>query len=427
MKLPLRGSCIRVVRNRITQDDGRTSMLSERWKAFSAADHIALEADTSWERLKNLGTEKLKCGDFNGAALLYKDAAAVAMGPLEGGLVDAFISALETWPAESAQRKLFDNHDLLWFSVVPKLPISRYSADRTIPTANGTDLVGKYPNKSVAIAWANCAQALLADGKPQDALESARQATEANPEYLKGHHREMKALEALGRTAEAKKIAEEMRDFSLARSTYPAESLALLQVGWIGWERAQLIYNPTRFSEAAKQVASELTADLEMFGQVEMKVEARASIVPFQGGQCLMLSLVYGNGMETREVQCMDFYMVDHQHAEIADRPPNGHASPQALTHAPMRIGVFIEELKAYDLVTVAVMCGQGLTQHVDLIKEKLETGCRHGMHPPMNGIIVYAAESTAASEAIGTYAPLDDIGRAAAMEAMMARLDMWL
>ena len=48
-------------------------------------------------------------------------------------------------------------------------------------------------------------------------------------------------------------------------------------------------------------------------------------------------------------------------------------------------------------------------------------------MHPPMNGIIVYAAESTAASEAIGTYAPLDDIGRAAAMEAMMARLDMWL
>ena len=402
-------------------------MSSERWKAFSAADHIALEADTSWERLKNAGTEKLRSGDFDGAALLYEDAAHVAMGPLEGGLLEAFINALETWPEDSPQFRLVENHDLLWFTIPRFLPISRYSADRTITAPNGTKLVGKHPNISVSIAWANCAQALLSAGKPQEALRSARRATEANPEYLKGHHREMKALEALGRRAEAKKIAREMRDYSLARSTYPAESLALLHAGWIGWERAQLIYTPIRFGEAAKHVVSELTADSELTPdpEVTMKVEARASIVPFQGGQCLMLSLVYGNGMENREVQCMDFYMVDHEHAEIADQPPNGHASPQALQYAPMRVGVFIEELKGYDLQTVAVMCGQGLTEHVDLIKEKLEAGCSHGMHPPLNGLIVYAAASTAASEAIGTYEPIDSVARMAAMEAMMARLPM--
>ena len=154
----------------------------------------------------------------------------MAMGPLEGGLLEAFINALETWPEDSPQFRLVENHDLLWFTIPRFLPISRYSADRTITAANGTKLTGKHPTISVSIAWANCAQALLSAGKPQEALRSAQRATEANPEYLKGHHREMKALEALGRRAEAKKIAREMRDYSLARSTYPAESLALLHV-----------------------------------------------------------------------------------------------------------------------------------------------------------------------------------------------------
>ena len=397
---------------------------SERWKAFSVAEHIALEADASWERLKNLGTEKLRIGDFNGAAKLYEGAASVAMGPIKGGLIHAFISALETWPEESPHHRLVETDDLLWLSVLPYLPISRYSEDRKMPTPNGPDLVGKYPNKSVAIAWANCAQALLSAGKPQEALRSARRATEANPEYLKGHHREMKALEALGRIAEAKEIAREMRDFSLARSTYPAESLALLQAGWIGWERAQLVYEPTRFSAAAKHVASELTRDSELTRHHEKKVEVRASIVPFQGGQCLMLSLVYGSGAENREVQCMDFYMLDHEHAEIADQPPNGHASPLTLKHTPMRIGVFIEDLKEHDLKTVAVMCGQGLTEHVDLVKKKLAAGCSHGMHPPITGIITYAATWTSASEASGVHAP-PGVGSPGAMQAMMARMDL--
>ena len=61
----------------------------------------------------------------------------------------------------------------------------------------------------------------------------------------------MKALEALGRKAEAAGIAKEMREYATARSRFPAEALALLTVGWIDLERASLVYGPIRFRHAA--------------------------------------------------------------------------------------------------------------------------------------------------------------------------------
>ena len=105
-----------------------------------------------------------------------------------------------------------------------------------------------------------------------------------------------------------------------------------------------------------------------------------------------MLSLVYG--MRSK-VDCMDFVMMDRRNAEMADQPPNGLASPQTLMHAPMRMGVFIGELAEYELTTVAVMCGQGLTLHVPRVEMAPQEG--HGnMHPPIDpAVIVYAAATT--------------------------------
>jgi hypothetical protein len=44
----------------------------------------------------------------------------------------------------------------------------------------------------------------------------------ANPEYIKAHHRYMKALETLDKHREAKEIAPEIRDFERFRKAYPA-------------------------------------------------------------------------------------------------------------------------------------------------------------------------------------------------------------
>ena len=121
---------------------------------------------------------------------------------------------------------------------------------------NGHEMVAKYPNKGASIAWANRAQALLLAGKPKDALRSARRATDANPEYLKAHHREMKALEALGEAAAASKISEEMDHFKTARALFPAESIALLSTGWIDFERSSLVYGPIRFRAAADAIVA---------------------------------------------------------------------------------------------------------------------------------------------------------------------------
>ena len=66
---------------------------ASRWKDFSTADHLALELDAAWEQPKEEGNKRLKEGDHLGAAKLYRDAALLAMGPLEGGAIHAFISA----------------------------------------------------------------------------------------------------------------------------------------------------------------------------------------------------------------------------------------------------------------------------------------------------------------------------------------------
>ena len=108
--------------------------------------------------------EALKSKDYARAAELYRKAALLAMGPIEGGQIEAFITSLEAWPEGSAQRKLVENEDLLWYSILAKLP--HHETRRVMELPSGTELTGRYPNKGAAIAWANHAQALLLADQP---------------------------------------------------------------------------------------------------------------------------------------------------------------------------------------------------------------------------------------------------------------------
>merc|ERR1712029_432112 len=187
----------------------------------------------------------------------------------------------------------------------------------------------------------------------------------------------------------------EMEVYKVARRMLPAESEALLAVGWINWERAKLVYNPVRFREAANSVVS----------AGDLRVDARASLVSFQDGQLLMLTLVHGK----------DF----HKIGELASLPPNGIASAAALQNAPNFIGKFMSELMQWELKTVSVMCCQGLVDHVEYIAEKLKTGSP-GVFEPFVDVLVYPSTHTHASTSIGVPPTFDPITE---MNVMMARL----
>lgn len=53
-----------------------------------------------------------------------------------------------------------------------------------------------YPNNAEAIAWANQAAAYTGLKNHREALAASRRATKACPEYVKGHIRELRALQA---------------------------------------------------------------------------------------------------------------------------------------------------------------------------------------------------------------------------------------
>ena len=99
----------------------------------------------------------------------------------------------------------------------------------------------------------------------------------------------------------------------------------------------------------------------------------------------------------------------------MADAPPDRHASERALATVPHLIGKLIEELEEVaGLTTMSVMCGQGLTEHVQLIDQKLTQGSREergdedGVRP-MPGLVVFRASSTGASEDSGVPCPAFD------------------
>ena len=207
----------------------------------------------------------------------------------------------------------------------------------------------------------------------------------------------------MGLAEEAAEKARELEDYPLMRSTYPAETLTLIACGWLTFERASFVYGPARFREC---VAALRRGPLS----VDARCEIRASLVPFQGGQVLMLSLCHGYPIDT-VINCVDWIMLDTENGDLADAPPMGKASPRSVEHAPTRIAVFAQELATFGLDVVAVMCGQGLTEHVDLVDDTIRSGTDDAELdvPAVDGILVYRAASTAASEDNGVPSDPDE------------------
>ena len=358
------------------------------WKRFSVSDHLAATALDDWVPDKEKGNACFEAKDYARARAHYERGATLARSPTKNGATKAFQRALAAWPAASAARRFAECKDLyqlvLQFLLAP-------THDRTM-TLGDARVKTRAPNQGLAICCANRSAAWLLDGNFEEALTDARRATDADPGYVKGHRRERAALVKLSRVAEAREKDEELQIYDRAKDAYPAESLALIAAGWLSFERASFIYGPLRFDACLEELRA---------GGGFRECEARPSLVPFQGGQCLMLSLCYGWPRDFC-VQCVDWVLVDAEHADLAEQPPNGTASAMALAHAPTRIANFVHEVDAYGFDVVAVMLGQGLTDHVDLVDRRIREGSDDMDVPPKAGVLVYHASSTAASEDSG-------------------------
>ena len=387
------------------------------WENFRVSDFFdEKRADkAAWSLVKEQGNEAFRKNDFELAAKFYKKSAKIALGPVEGGIWSAFTESLQVFPEGTVQRLFIDNED-----VVNKLLTEHFPSPP--PT----------PNKCLSLSWSNHAQALLMAGNPFGALMSARRACLADPSHMKAHHNEMKAQEALGNKDEAWKIKMQMDHFSRLHGNLSSEGQTLMLCQWIGWKEFEAIYKPIRLQEVALHATKKM-AEVGCGVDEEKRIAIRASIVPFQGGQGLALTIVYG---VKGDATCVDFCMLDHENGEIgeegecnkrselrccksmnqtnlsfrilkslcfscsiADKPPNGHASYMSQCAAPIRIGIFIEKLKVeYGFKTIALLCGQGLIDHIALVKQRLEEGPPNKEHPPLKGIMVYRARGTAAS-----------------------------
>jgi hypothetical protein len=311
-------------------------------------------------------------------------------------MINAFTEALETWPENSPQRALAELDDIIVDKVLAEHLFVGLGEERfDFPEHHQANDDGerewrcKKPNRAAAIALANRAQAFLLAGLPRRALSNAERATAADPSYVKAHHRVQRALEELGDKEGARRKAEEIHDYTVCRKFLPTENQALLTAGWIDWPAYSLVWSPGR----TEAILTHLVEELE---ESERRIEVRVSLVPFQGGQGMMLSLVYGptSSFKMGNILAAAFIMTDADNGEMADRPPNGHASQRTLTHAPPLIHNFIEKVERRGLSVKTVMVGQGLFDHHALVRERLVA--------EGHGAFVYQADSTAASEDAG-------------------------
>ena len=368
-----------------------------RWQEFSTSDFLAARADTIWVAAKEAGNKLLAAKEYEAARREYERGALLAIGPIANGSLDAFLEGVFTATREeSPLRRVVQTDDLR--SVIFEYAATAWPHTRTLANSLGDEMTAAYPNRGAAICWGNRAAAWLMEGRAEEALADAQRARESDPEYLKGHRRELSALRRLGRKEDAEDVYEGLRAYGELRSTYPTEAMTYFKLGWIDLKRAQLIYGAMRFNICAPLLAKEIGP--------EGKCEVRASIVPFGECQVLTFSVTYGFPRWNQQtVNAVDWYVVDTKNGELADKPPNGFASEKAMEVVDIRLGIFIAEAESYGLKVVAVCCGQGLTDHVAFLEKRLKAPQEPShegqvkLRPLDDAVIFHRASFTSASE----------------------------
>ena len=352
------------------------------FKTFSVAEHYSDHVDPAWKIHKGVGNAALKACNYEQACKHYLDAVGIALGPFElDGTLTVFFEVLEGLPDASPGRRISNIPEIrenifrhlfrCLDGMVPPQPVQMPPPLAARRAEEGKDTFLKFPNMAAAICWSNRAQALLQLGDAEGALRDAQKATRCAPEYVKGHHREWRALQALGRLKEAAEKKAELDDYEVAKHMYPNREIALLSAGWISWEEQTLIYTPTRQLELMAHIVEQRPSG--------KKISIRASMVPFQGGQALLLCLDY---FPTRNIEgntgwCSvdgyDLTMCDNENDHMVEELPNGNPSERTFKYAPRLIANAIKAIQDRTGLKVdEVTAGQALLEMIPIIQSVL-------------------------------------------------------
>jgi len=199
----------------------------------------------------------------------------------------------------------------------------------------------------------------LKAGRPEDALEDAKQATVQCPEYLKGHYRVGQALRALGHTAEADVVEGQIRTYRALVQLLPWYGLALLMLGWTSQATSHLVYHNKR----RQMVVADLLKRGRHGGKAGRLV-VTAELVPFMTAQYLLLGAeCTGPGPDRITADALDFIPLDEDNgvALTASDDPDTGVSGLAAERAPAIISAFVGELLASGLPVTEVALRMGL------------------------------------------------------------------
>jgi tetratricopeptide (TPR) repeat protein len=214
------------------------NVTEEVYLNFSVANWHALRVHPGWEELKALGNAALAAGKFPEALICYERALEVTCPTATAqACVGAFQSSTACASAQDVGKLQGVCAQILQYVPLPP-------AGRSLPGEV------REPNLPMAICLANMAACYLQMGQAQHALGFAESSVEACPEYVKGRYRIQRALAALGREDESKRVQGEIKEYTSMEVFWYAD--ALFALGWIDANEHCAVYASARAEEGLR-------------------------------------------------------------------------------------------------------------------------------------------------------------------------------
>jgi hypothetical protein len=131
----------------------------------------------------------------------------------------------------------------------------------------------------------------------------------------------MKAHLALGQCEEAEEKKLQISDYedSLRRYYFPFQYICLMSAQWITPQEARLVCEPIVRKQIMDSVAKAVAPDA--FGHTVSYTTIQAMLVPFIGGQSLLLKLDYFQG-GVHQTADLAFILLDPNNADTVELPP---------------------------------------------------------------------------------------------------------
>ena len=210
----------------------------------------------------------------------------------------------------------------------------------------------RLPNQPAAVCYSNRSAAfmkLAAALESSDeskaylkrALRDAKLACKHCPGYAKGHFRVFQALKSLGNQAAANKKKHQLALYEHYVANMPWAAIAGVAINWLSLVEFQLVYSTVRFHEVLRRLAA-CRPDTLM---------SQASLVPFLGGQFLMIGINYSSAeWKKGTLSSLYFVCTDEDGAEALEQGPYGSATKASVQAVKAVLVLFFRAFASHGL-----------------------------------------------------------------------------